>query len=69
MNVIECAELLRSNGFQVYTWRPKEGTVEPDLVAKRDGQLYNVYLSWDKRIKRRAENFALAHKAQVMFIA
>ncbi|MCQ2461351.1 MAG: hypothetical protein MJ115_04330 [Clostridia bacterium] len=68
MNVIECAEQLRSSGFKVYTWRPHEGTVEPDLVAKRYGQLFNIYLHPDKGEKKDILTFAHAHHAHVMYV-
>ncbi|MBQ0135458.1 MAG: hypothetical protein KBS43_01825 [Oscillospiraceae bacterium] len=68
MNVSECAEQLRSSGFEVYTWRPHEGTVEPDLVAKRYGQLFNVYLSFDETKKKEIVSFAKAHNTHVLYV-
>ncbi len=67
MNVIECAEQLRSSGFEVYTWRPHKGTVEPDLIARRFGQLYNVYLVEDESKKKEILDYAFAQHAHVLF--
>lgn len=68
MNVIECAEQLRNSGFSVYTWRPSEGTVEPDIIARKNGQLYNVYLSRDAFLESAINAFAIAHDARVVYV-
>ena len=69
MNVIECAELLRSKGYTAYCWKPKEGTVEPDIVAKKNGRFYNVYLLRDKAREDAICEFAKEHNAKVIFMS
>ncbi len=68
MKLIECAEQLRNSGFTVYTWRPSEGTVEPDIIARKNGQLYNVYLGRDAFLEGAINAFAFAHNARVVYV-
>lgn len=65
MNVFECADMLREEGYEVFMWRPTEGSLEPEIVANKNGQLYNVYLRDISLVRDEVEAFSRARDCLV----
>ena len=69
MTVNECAEILRSKGYTEYCWKPKENSAEPDIVARKNGRFYNVYLYRDNAREEAINEFAKERGAKVIFMS
>lgn len=69
MDIYECAEALRFKGYTVFCWKPGEGTAEPDLVAMKNGRLYNVYLRKDKDREPQINSYAESRGARVLYLS
>ena len=68
MDRLVVAERLRRDGYVVYSWEPSPGTVEPDIVAKKESVLYNIYLKKDDAKYEKQQAYAKKHGAEVLFI-